>query len=139
MSAVEMTVPDQPDPADRAAILAGLAAFNASIAAPGSASLAILIKQDCATVGGLWGTSLYDWLAIELLFVPENLRGQGIGSRLVRQAEEIAKTRNCIGVWLDTFSFQGPGFYEKIGYCLAGQIGDHPVGGARYFLSKRFA
>jgi GNAT superfamily N-acetyltransferase len=87
----------------------------------------------------LWGTCLYDWLAIELVFVPAQLRGQRVGSRLLKQAEAAAQARGCIGAWLDTFSFQAREFYEKLGYSAAGEIADHPRGGARYFLAKRFS
>ncbi|MDB5698088.1 MAG: family acetyltransferase, partial [Alphaproteobacteria bacterium] len=45
--------------------------------------------------------------------------------------------RGCVGVWLDTFSFQSRGFYEKLGYAVVGMIQDHPLGGARYFMQKR--
>jgi GNAT superfamily N-acetyltransferase len=90
------------------------------------------------TVGGLWASCLYDWLAIELVFVPEHARRQGTGATLLREAEQAAKARGCVGAWLDTFSFQARGFYEKLGYRLAGEIADHPLRGARYFLSKRF-
>ncbi len=97
-----------------------------------------VIAEDGGVAAGLYATMLYDWLAIELLFVPDALRGSGLGSRLVGQAEEQARARGCIGAWLDTFSFQARGFYEKLGYSLAGTIPDHPVGGARYFLMKRW-
>ena len=40
------------------------------------------------TIGGLWGRSAYEWLFVELLFIPEELRGQGLGTTLLRQAEE---------------------------------------------------
>jgi GNAT superfamily N-acetyltransferase len=80
----------------------------------------------------------YDWLLIELLFVPEDLRGLGLGSQLVTQAEEQGRARGCVGAWLDTFSFQARGFYERLGYSLAGTIPDHPLGEARYFMIKRW-
>jgi GNAT superfamily N-acetyltransferase len=62
-----------------------------------------------------------------------------VGSRLIADAEQAARGEGCIGAWLDTFSFQARGFYEKQGYRVVGEIPDHPVGGARYFLSKLFA
>jgi GNAT superfamily N-acetyltransferase len=124
----------------RQAVLEGLLEFNSANAAPANAdALCIaLVDEDGATAGGLYGTLAYNWLTIELLFVPDGARGSGLGARLVRQAEDAARARGCIGAWLDTFSFQARGFYEKIGYALAGTIPDHPVGGARYFLMKRW-
>jgi GNAT superfamily N-acetyltransferase len=101
--------------------------------------LGILLKDDAGrTIGGLWGRSAYEWLFVELLFVPDELRGQGLGSSLMHQAEEIARTRNCIGVWLDTFDFQALPFYQKLGYALFGELKDHPRGISQYWLQRRF-
>jgi GNAT superfamily N-acetyltransferase len=126
--------------AQRQAILEHLSNFNESHAAPARAeALCISIAgANGAVAGGLYGSVTYDWLIIELLFVPEELRALGLGSRLVTQAEEQARACGCIGAWLDTFSFQARGFYERLGYSLAGTIPDHPVGCARYFMAKRW-
>jgi GNAT superfamily N-acetyltransferase len=89
------------------------------------------------TQGGLWGKTVYDWLFVELLVVPEAYRGRGVGTQVLHRAEEIARERGCIGVWLDTYGFQAPGFYQKLGYQVFGTIDDHPRGSRRYFLQKR--
>ncbi len=124
----------------RPAILAGLRDYNLSHAAPTSWDplCVSILEEDGVVAGGLYGTTSYDWLIIELLFVPEHLRGNGLGSQLVAVAEEQARARGCIGAWLDTFSFQARGFYEMLGYSLVGTIPDHPIGGARHFLVKRW-
>ncbi|HEY0164479.1 MAG TPA: GNAT family N-acetyltransferase [Sphingomicrobium sp.] len=126
--------------AERGAILEHLDTYNGLRGAPANAQpICIAIRGDQQSIaGGLYGMMLYDWLAIELLFVPEHLRGTGLGSRLMGEAEQQAKSSGCIGAWLDTFSFQARGFYEKLGYSLAGTIADHPIGGARYFLTRRW-
>ena len=82
------------------------------------------------------GRTSFDWLQIELLFVPAALRGQAIGRGLMAEAERIAVTRGCHGAWLDTFSFQARGFYEALGYELLATLPDHPRGEARHFLRK---
>ncbi len=125
----------------RQAILDRLREYNAAQAGPANAEAlcVALVGEDGGVDGGLFGTTLYDWLAIELLFVPERLRGSGVGSRLIAEAEEQARARGCVGAWLDTFSFQARGFYEKLGYSLAGTIPGHPVDGARYFMMKRWS
>jgi GNAT superfamily N-acetyltransferase len=66
-----------------------------------------------------------------------NLRGTGAGSRLLQQAEDVARERNCTGVWLDTFAFQALGFYQKLGYTVFGELKDHPRGVSQYWLQKR--
>ena len=125
---------------DRDAILAPLARFNRDHVDPGvTGPLAILLKDASdAVVGGLWGTTLFRWLRVELLFVPETMRGASLGRALLGRAEALAAERGCIGASLDTYSFQARGFYEKLGYALVGTIEDCPPGGARHFLCKRF-
>ncbi len=87
-------------------------------------------------LGGLWGVSSYSLLHIELLYLPEDLRGTGLGRQLMAQAEQEAIERGCNGVWLDTFSFQARGFYEKLGYTVFGTLEDYPPGHSRIFLRK---
>tara|TARA_R110002020_G_scaffold220742_3_gene428631 strand:- start:937 stop:1359 length:423 start_codon:yes stop_codon:yes gene_type:complete len=137
---MQILVDTAPTDADHAVIHDGLVAFNAAaIGKPWSrARFAVLLKDDAGlTVGGLWGAVFFDWLFIELLYIPENLRGQQLGSQLMAAAEAHARGQELTGIWLDTFSFQARPFYEKRGYSLAGEIVDLPPGGSRYFLSKR--
>lgn len=137
----ELFIPEVPTDADRAAILAPLAAFNRQYTEFGATGpLAILLKNEAgATLGGLWGVTIFRWLKIELLFVPEEMRGVSMGTAIMNRAEALAAERGCIGASLDTYSFQARGFYEKLGYSLVGTIEDCPPGGARHFLQKRFA
>jgi GNAT superfamily N-acetyltransferase len=89
-------------------------------------------------LGGLWGGTSYSYLHIELLYLPEDLRGAGLGRQLMAQAEQEAIQRGCRGVWLDTFSFQTRGFYERLGYIVFGTLEDYPPGHSRFFLRKIF-
>ena len=57
----------------------------------------------------------------------------------MEQAEAVAREQGCVGIWLDTFTFQAPGFYRKLGYALFGEIPDYPPGSSRFFLSKRLS
>ena len=90
-------------------------------------------------VGGLWGIGYYGWLFIELLVLPDAMRGQGFGTLLMDRAEAAARAQDCMGVWLDTFSFQARGFYEKRGYQVFGTIDDYPPGQSRYWMKKLLA
>lgn len=131
---------EAPDRADYKVILDGLAACEEAIAGPlGVTPLAILIKDaGGATLGGLWGRSLFRWLNVELLYVPEVLRGQGLGEAMMRRAEAVARARGCIGIWLDTYDFQAPGFYAKLGFERFGTLDDIPPGRQRIFMRKRW-
>jgi GNAT superfamily N-acetyltransferase len=134
-----LTIPDDPSPADREAVLAPLRAYNVAQAGdPRIRPVAILVTaEDGTSAGGLWGRIGYDWLFVELLAVPEAARGTGLGRALMQQAEAIAREAGCVGIWLDTYEFQARGFYEKLGFTLFGTLPDHPVGQRRFFLMKR--
>ncbi|UYY57853.1 GNAT family N-acetyltransferase [Sphingomonas sp. S2-65] len=137
---IHITIPGAPSDFDREAVLAPLRAYNLSHAGdPRVAPVAILLTDaEGAHVGGLWGKTGYDWLFVEYLAVPEAHRGQDLGTALMAEAEKIARDSGCVGIWLDTYDFQGPGFYEKLGFELFGTLDDHPVGHQRFFLRKRF-
>jgi GNAT superfamily N-acetyltransferase len=135
---MEIVLDTSPAEADRKAIQDALVAFNRSqTTLRDYRDVAVLIRDEAgATIGGLSGYTSYRWMFIELLFVPEHLRGQNIGTKLMAQAEAHARSLGLVGIWLDTFSFQARPFYEKLGYSVFGTIEDYPPGGARYFLSK---
>lgn len=128
-----------PGDTERDAILAPLVAFNDAAVGPTERHpVAIVIRDgEGAIVGGLWGMVSYRWLFVQYLVVPASMRGQGRGRELMLAAEAEARRLDCVGLWLDTFSFQARGFYEKLGYRCFGQIDDYPPGEARFFLSKR--
>jgi GNAT superfamily N-acetyltransferase len=133
-------IDEKPDPALRDQILKPLRAFNEShIGLVVPASLAILLRDpdSGAVTGGLWGTSAVGWLFVDLLVVPEGFRGQGLGTELLRMAEDIARKRGCIGIRLNTGTFQAPGFYEKQGFKSFGTEQDYPLGHATIYYQKR--
>lgn len=124
---------------EREAILAPLRTYNAAQAGLAKPEpVALLVRDDNGEIlGGLYGRVFYQWLFIELLSVPEEGRGLGLGSKLMQMAEELAQENECVGIWLDTFSFQAPEFYKKLGYSEFGQIVDYPPGHKRHFFQKR--
>lgn len=129
-----------PGETERAAILKPLRAYNLSQAgssAPESFALLVHDEQSGEIVGGLSGSITYRWLFIELLAIQPHTRNDGTGSRLLTMAEEIAREQGCIGMWLDTFDFQAPAFYEKHGFSKFGQLEDFPLHHARFFYQKR--
>ena len=129
---------DVADPAVREAIVSPLLTYNQAKTGRNDFRLLILTLTDSngRVVGGLWGRTVYDWLFIELLVVPESMRGQGIGTELMGLAEREAVARGCRNAWLDTFEFQARGFYERLGYTCFGELKDYPAGSARYFMRK---
>ncbi|AQR94892.1 GNAT family N-acetyltransferase [Clostridium saccharoperbutylacetonicum] len=87
-------------------------------------------------IGGLIGNTHGNWLTIKFLWVSENARGQSIGSKLLKKAEETAKERGCKYVFLDTFSFQAPEFYKKYGYEEKFVLEEYPIEGKRHYYTK---
>lgn len=124
---------------EREAILTPLRAYNAAKAgATVSEQIALLVRNDSDEIlGGLYGRVFYQWFFIELLSVPELARGQGMGSKLMQMAEDLAREKKCVGMWLDTFEFQAPEFYRKCGYSEIGHIADYPPGYKHFFFQKR--
>ncbi|MFW9268224.1 GNAT family N-acetyltransferase [Pseudomonas sp. NR3] len=130
---------DAPTDEERQAILAPLRAYNtAQTGGSAPEAVAWLVRDEHdEIVGGLYGRVFFRWLYIELLVVPEQARGQGTGSELMRMAEQLAREKDCVGIWLDTFDFQAPDFYRRQGFTQCGQIDDYPPGHRRYFFQKR--
>jgi GNAT superfamily N-acetyltransferase len=125
-----ITLTDTPNAQIRSAILGPLIRFNeARMGQPDDHRLLAVLLSDPATgetIGGLWAETLFGQLHVNLLFIPESLRGTGIGRRLMGNAEAEAIRRGCLGAWLDTYSFQARGFYERLGYSVFGTIENHP-------------
>jgi GNAT superfamily N-acetyltransferase len=133
-----LSLSNSPDETLRQAIVDPLAAYNACKAGPSNHRVLSISLHDGDTncVGGLYGRTDYSWLFIELIFVPESMRGQGIGRELMEMAEQEAVARNCHGAWLDTFEFQARAFYEKLGYKVFGELPHFPDSFSRYFMRK---
>ena len=116
----------------------GISAFNeAQAGAEHSRNLCFVLRgPDDTIVGGVIGATYWNWFYVNLMWITEGLRGRGYGHRLLTLAEEEARRRGAEYAYLDTFSFQAPGFYEKHGYEVFGELSDFPPGHQRYFLKK---
>nr|MBP9781876.1 GNAT family N-acetyltransferase [Candidatus Woesebacteria bacterium] len=81
-------------------------------------------------------TFLYNGMEIATLWVDEKARGQGLGQKLMEMAEAEGKKRGATFAYTNTFTWQAPGFYEKIGYQLYGKLDDFPVGNTLSYYRK---
>jgi GNAT superfamily N-acetyltransferase len=137
----KITLTDAPTPEMRQAIGDGLGAFNSSRIGiseePRPLALLLSEPDSDGVVGGLYGTTWMSYLQVNLLFVPEKMRGAGVGRALMMEAEAEAIRRGCSAATLDTFSFQARGFYERLGYSVFGTLDDYPPGHSRFYLTKR--
>lgn len=130
---------EKPEDAAWGVIGQGLDAFNIQIAGDYNFQRVCFALQtsDNTIVGGVLGELFWDWFHIDLLWIPEELRGHGYGHQLLLKIEEEAQERGAKNIFLDTFSFQAPEFYKKHGYQIFGELKDFPPGHQRYFFTKQ--
>ncbi|MFI5014465.1 MAG: GNAT family N-acetyltransferase [Hyphomicrobiales bacterium] len=132
---------DAPDAAAHAVISDGLNAFNDMVTGYADRrSLAVLVSDPDSgeVIGGATGRTSLGLLFIEVVYLPASLRGRDIGTRVIEMMEEEARRRGCrVGV-LYTISFQAPGFYQRLGWRVFGEIPCDPPGTSRVFMTKDF-
>ena len=137
---LRLSFEDQPSWDDREVIDEALGEYNAPfLRNPSYSYFAIFLRDDDDAIrGGLIGHAYAGWLFINLLWVHADLRRERIGSRLIAEAEQRALAFGCHSAWVDTFSFQAPEFYRKLGYREFARL-DYPPDHERIFLRKRLA
>ena len=116
-----------------------LARFNEMKTGDRHWSLLVLSLTDANAqiIGGLVGESFWNAVHVELLWVAEQHRRRGYGRRLMEKAEGEARARGANLVYLNTFSFQAPAFYERLGYQQFGELADTPKGAKRMWYVKK--
>lgn len=89
------------------------------------------IIAGCNAAVTIWNTAM-----IEILWVAEPYRRQGIGTELLGSVEQEMKGLGCNVIQLDTFDFQAKDFYLKNGYTVFGTLENCPKGHCRYYMKK---
>jgi len=136
---IEIHLTDVERPDARDLISRKLDEYNDSVTGqPDNAVLDVLITDPSTheVVGGLVGRTSLGLFFINLVYVPEHLRGSGVGSAVLRQAEAEAKRRGCGRAVLFTITFQAPEFYRKHGYEVFGEVPCEPEGTSRIYMVK---
>ncbi len=87
-------------------------------------------------VAGMVAETFGNWLEIEYLYVSDDLRGQGIGSKILEMSKNESRNRGCKYSFVDTFNFQAPKFYKKHGYKEVFALKKYPYTGERYYYTK---
>ena len=118
---------------------AGLIRYNRQQAGPLRYSRTVLTARDRKgkLLGGAILQSYWKETYVELLWLSERARRSGLGSRLIAEAERRAKKRGSVLLHLNTYSFQAPGFYEKLGFKRLGGMQGSPRGESRHFYAKK--
>jgi GNAT superfamily N-acetyltransferase len=131
----------QPVESDDEAIDAGLASYNES-----AAELRDVRPLRCyarlasgALVGGAIARSWGSCCSLDELWVDEAFRRKGIGRRLIELVHVEAASRGCTLLYLETFSFQTPELYERLGYEIACQFDGFPNGIVKYIMHRRLS
>ncbi|MGA7261548.1 MAG: GNAT family N-acetyltransferase [Stellaceae bacterium] len=128
---------DQISEDQRLAITAPLGEFSAACGFEFRPTpICLSLREGNQIIGGLIGHTNWESLHIEILSVAMHVRSRGYGRRLMETAEGIARTRNCVGAWVNTYTFQSPGFYERLGYRIFGTLPSYPEAEQRIFLMK---
>ena len=137
-----LTLTDAPDDDQRAVIMNGLRAYNdAQVGASDGGPLAVFVRdpETRKVVGGLLGRTYLGLLTVERFFLPEDLRRDRLGSRILAMAEEEGRRRGCTRAVLSTLHFQAPGFYLKQGWEVAARIECEPPGHTRFYMTKKLS
>ncbi len=140
MDVTRVTVVAAPERNDVQALDDGLFEFNASSTGIRDARLmAIFVRDDPARiVAGLYGWTWGGCCEVDKLWVHEDWRRRGIGTRLMQAAEAEARVRGAFQMIVATHSFQAPAFYHRLGFETVGALDDYPRGHQKLFLRKRW-
>jgi GNAT superfamily N-acetyltransferase len=140
MASLNFEVVQTVQPESRDAIAHGLREFNAAHLGNFQwTTLDVYVRDsDGQIVAGLIGDTALGWFSIHALGAAEDLRGAGVGSGILKVAEDAAIERGCRAAVRETLSFQAPDFYEKRGHIRAGTMERYRGGVQRIFMQKRF-
>jgi GNAT superfamily N-acetyltransferase len=119
------------------AVLGGLIGYNAEkMGKHKHKRLAISLREGDEIVGGIVGEVWAGVLFIQLFWMAPELRGKDYGTKLIRAIEDEARRFGATRSYLDTMSFQAPGFYRKSGYEEFGSIEGYPGGVTRHWFTR---
>lgn len=129
----------EPDPEDKKALYEGMLAYHKSKGHPRKKELfSIFLKSQSGKVlGGVIVSFEWNGMQIQTLWVDDSIRNQGWGSKLMQLVEEEAIKRGCTLAFTDTFTWQAPEFYLKLGYTLYGELENLPEGNSLSYYYKK--
>lgn len=79
----------------------------------------IFIKDSNGRIfGGATGVTYYGCLYLDMLYLKEELRGVGLGKKLMQEAEKLGHERGCSFATVNTMDWEALPFYQKLGYVI---------------------
>jgi GNAT superfamily N-acetyltransferase len=121
----------------RKVVLGGLGAYNTEkMGKQRYKRIAVSLRDGNKIVGGIVGEFWTTVLYIQLFWMDRPMRGKSFGSKLIAAIEDEAKRLGATRAYVDTMSFQAPGFYRACGYEEFGSIEGYPGGVTRHWLTK---
>lgn len=123
---------------DKEIMVKGLLSHHAKSGHPRkSQTYSVVLKDENDNVlGAVVVTFLWNGMEINSLWVDESIRKQGWGRKLMGVVEDEARKRGCTVVYTNTFPWQAPDFYQKLGYKLYGKLDNFPNGLSRQYYCK---
>ena len=119
------------------AVLDGLIGYNTEkMGKQKYKRLAVSLREGRKTVGGIVGEVWTTVLFIQLFWIEQKLRGKDHGTKLIRTIEDEARRFGATHSYVDTMSFQAPGFYRSCGYEEFGSIEGYPGKIPRHWFTK---
>jgi len=138
MSEITLELDEHPQPEDFRVVLDGVRSFNrAQTGNERPGPVAYYLRDEAGQIvggvqGNLWGRSTH----IDALWVDDNYRGRGYGSKLMKAIEEYAAAHGYPLIYLETASFQALPFYQSLGYVVFGELKEISAGHTLFFLRK---
>lgn len=134
------TINGEPKTEDKKVMVDGMLSYHANKGHPRKTELySVILRNRNKKVKGMVIVSfLWNGMHIDSLWVDESARNQDWGTKLMKMVEEEAIKRGCTIAYTDTFTWQAPGFYEKLGYKLYGKLEDFPKGNSLGYYCKQF-
>jgi len=87
-------------------------------------------------IGGIYGDAFLGCMEIDRVWIAEQHRRGGLGTRLLAMMEDEAAKIGCTILYLSTLSFQAPLFYEKVGFERFGTLKLDDRGTEKILYSK---
>lgn len=139
MENINILYQEELEPAHKKLILEGLnqnARLEKDLGKNNGSFAFIIQNEKQKFLGGIQGFYYYGCFYIDLLFVINEARGKGYGSQLMQKAEELAKTRECLFMAVNTMDFEAKPFYEKHGFEIEFTRNGFEKNSEMYFFRK---